>query len=85
MNRRTEEWRRAFTARLAAIPESDPLWDGILNTIDLMVLDTVEASCVPGLLDGARAFNDGRQSALIDLRGALQEALSEAKRAPDGG
>lgn len=78
----TDEWKEGFIARLAAMPATDPLLIGLRGLIERNVWDTLEGSCRPGMDAHDRAYNDGRQGALLDLAQQLDDAWKQAHQPP---
>lgn len=79
----TTQQKQILRARLAALNEGDPLWEGLKAYVEEMVKDTVDASSRAGLTPDDRAFNDGRQSMGSDILQAFEDEWEIAHRLPE--
>lgn len=76
-----QQVRELFLARIAALSSpADPLWAGLLATVQQMREDSVDSSCRPDMTADARAYNAGRVSMAADILQALSDAWDQSHR-----
>lgn len=71
---------REFMARLAVMHDEDPVWKGVMAILDELREDVISFSSTVGHSGDDRAFFDGRQAAIEDVRGSLKAIRNRAQQ-----